>query len=190
MNSRRPKEISAGLLLNDFDHSGRPIAPEVLSIAREIGPRAMAYAKNLVGDSAVVATCLEEAAASVSTVIAEKRQIGAPAIRDLSAYLFRTFIRRIERARQKHAIFEESLEEEEGRKFALYEEGQQESRVLLDEILAACGQASMSIVMLHLEGWSWSEIGKHLGISRHAAETRYRKALDRARKALKIRKIE
>lgn len=188
MNSGRPKEGPTCHLLNDFDHSGRPVAPDVLSIAREIGPRAMAYAEHIVGDAAIAITCLEEAAASVSAVIAEKRRSGAPTVRDVRAYLFRTFIHRIDRARQRQVIFEESRDGQRGSKFAPYEEGRDEARVLLNEIIAACGQASTTIVMLHLEGWSWDEIGQHLGISRHAAETRYRKALDRARKVLKIRK--
>lgn len=188
MNSRRPKAVPTCSLLNDFDHSGRPIAPEVLLIAREIGPRATAYAENLIGDLAIAITCLEEAAASVSAVMEEKRQRGGPIIRDLGAYLFRTFIRKIDRVKQKQTMLDESLHEQAGPRFASCQQGQAETRVLLNEILAACGKTSGDIVLLHLEGWSWDEIGERLGISRHAAETRYRKALDRARKVLKIRK--
>jgi DNA-directed RNA polymerase specialized sigma24 family protein len=175
-------------LLNEVDRSGRPIAPELLSAAREIGPRAIAYAENLIGDPAVAVTCLEEAAASVSAVIAEKLATGAPAVRNVSAYLFRTFINRIDKAKQKQTSLEQSLQKYGGTEFAPWEESREETRVLLNEIMAICGQVSGKIVMLHLEGWSWDEIAERFGISRHAAETRYRKALDRARKTLKIEK--
>jgi DNA-directed RNA polymerase specialized sigma24 family protein len=160
----------------------------VLSTAREIGPRAIAYAENLIGDPAVALTCLEEAAASVSAVIAEKHETGTPAVRNVSAYLFRTFIHRIDKAKQRKTSLEQSLQEYGATEFATWEESREETWVLLNEIMAICGEVSGRIVMLHLEGWSWDEIGERLGISRHAAETRYRKALDRARKTLKIQK--
>ncbi len=188
MPSKRGTKTLPPFLLSEVDRSGRPIAPDVLSVAREIGPRAIAYAENLIGDPAVAVTHLEEAAASVSAVIAEKRRTGAAAVRNVSAYLFRTFIHLIDRAKERQVSLEQSLEEYAGTEFALWEEGREETRVLLNEIMAICGQISGRIVMLHLEGWSWDEIGDRFGISRHAAETRYRKALDRARKTLKIQK--
>jgi len=54
--------------------------------------------------------------------------------------------------------------------------------------MAVCDQMSREIMLLRLRDQSWDEIGKHLGMSPHAAETRYRKALDRARKTLRIQK--
>jgi len=174
-------------LLNQVDCSGKPIAPDVLSIAQEIGPRAVAYAETLIGDPAFAVSCLEEAAAAVSAVIVEKERTGGPAIRDIRAYLFRAFIRMIDKAKRKQVSLEDSLGRNAGCEFALWQEGREEIRVLLNEVMAVCGQVSGRIIMLHLEGWSWDEIGNQFGISRHAAETRYRKALDRARKKLRIR---
>src|SRR6185437_16427837 len=101
MPSMRETKPIRPVLLNEVDHLGRPISPEVLSVAREIGPRAVAYADNLIGDPAVAVTCLEEAAASVSAAIAEKQRVGAPGVRDISAYLFRTFIHLIDGAKQR-----------------------------------------------------------------------------------------
>lgn len=188
MPSKRGTKTPPPFLLNEVDRSGRLIAPEVLAVARELGPRAVAYAENLIGDSAVAATCLEEAAASVSAAIREKQRTGATAVRNVSAYLFSTFIHMIDRTKERQVSLEQSLQEYGETEFASWEEGREETRVLLNEIMAICGQVSGRIVMLHLEGWSWDEIGERFGISRHAAETRYRKALDRARKTLKIQK--
>jgi len=175
-------------LLNAVDRSGRPIAPDVLSVARGIGLRAVAYAENLIGDPAVAVTCLEEAAASVSAAIEEKQRTGAPAVRDVSAYLFRTFIHLIDKANRKEIGFEDAVQQYGQTQSTLTEDGRAETAVLINEIMAACDQVSREIILLRLRDQSWGEIGKHLGISPYAAETRYRKALDRARKTLRIQK--
>ncbi len=188
MPSMRETKPIPLFLLNEVDHLGRPIAPEVLSVAREIGPRAVAYAEELIGDPAVAVTCLEEAAASVSAAIAEKQRMGAPGVRDIGAYLFRTFIRLIDKAKQREMSFEDAIQEYGETQFTPTEEGRAETAVLINEIMAACDQVSREIILLRLRDQSWDEIGRHFGISPYAAETRYRKALDRARKTLRIQK--
>lgn len=188
MPSKRGTNTLPPFLLNEVDRLGRPIAPEVLSVAREIGPRAVAYAENLIRDPAIAVTCLEEAAASVSAAVQEKQRTGAPAVRDTAAYLFRTFIHLIDRAKQREISFEEAVEEYGERQFTPTEEGRAEIAVLINEIMATCDKVSRDIILLRLRDQSWGEIGSQLGISPSAAETRYRKALDRARKTLRIQK--
>jgi len=188
MPSKRGTKTLPPFLLNEVDRLGRPIAPDVLSVAREIGPRAVAYAEHLIGDPAVAVTCLEEAAASVSVAIEEKQQTGAPRVRDMSAYLFRTFIHLIDKAKRKKMGFEDAVQRYGQTQSTLTEEGRAETAVLINEIMGACDQVSREIILLRLRDQSWNEIGKHLGISPYAAETRYRKALDRARKTLRIQK--
>lgn len=188
MPSKRERKPNPPFLLNEVDRSGRPIVPEVMSVAREIGPRALAYAESLIGDPAVAVTCLEEAAASVSTAIQRKQRAGAPAVRDIGAYLFRTFIHMIDKVKERGAIGERAIQEHGETQLHPTEEGRAETAVLINEIMAACDQVSREIVLLRLRDYSWEEIGKHFGISSYAAEARYRKALDRARKTLKIHK--
>ena len=188
MPSKRGTKTLPPFLLNEMDSLGRPIAPDVLSVARKIGPRVIAYAENLIGDSAVAVTCLEEAAASVSAAIEKKQRTGSPAVRDIGAYLFRTFIHMIDKAKQREMNLEQAVQEYGEAQFTPSEENRAETVVLIDEIMAACDQVSREIVLLRLRDRSWDEIGKHFGISPYAAETRYRKALDRARKTLKIQK--
>lgn len=188
MHSKRERKPSPPFLLHEVDRSYRPIAPEVLSVAREIGPRVVAYAANLIGDPAVAINCLEEAAASVSAAIKEKQRTGAPAVRDIGAYLFRTFIHMIDKLKHREISLEQAIQEYGKTQFTQAEQGRAETAVLINEIMAACDQVSREIVLLHLRDRPWHEIGKHFGISPYAAEARYRKALDRARKTLKIRK--
>ena len=61
--------------------------------------------------------------------------------------------------------------------FTLTEEGKTETNILLNEVMATCDRFSQQVVALRLEGWSWEEIGKYFGISRHAAEARFAKLL-------------
>ena len=103
-----PRRCLPPLLLNAVDRFGREINPTVLSIAREIGPRALSYAQNLIGDPASAINYLEEAAASVSAAIEQKKLSGGPQVRNIAAYLFRTFVRRVDDARRKEAVLERS----------------------------------------------------------------------------------
>jgi DNA-directed RNA polymerase specialized sigma24 family protein len=186
MHPRRRNECVPPLLLNAVDRLGRKIDPVVLSVAREIGPRALSYAQNLIGDPAAAINYLEEAAASVSAAMVQKKLSGRPEVRDVAAYLFRTFVRMVDDVRSKEATVEEAVEERGDLQTHWTGQDQVETAVLLSEVMATCDRASREVVVLRLEGFSWHEIGQHLGISTHAAELRFSKALDRARKTLKI----
>ena len=94
----------------------------------------------------------------------------------------------IDKAKQKTVSLEQAVQEYGQTQFNPTEEGRAETAVLINEIMAACDQVSREIILLRLRDRSWDEIGKLFGISPSAAEARYRKALDRARKTLKIPK--
>jgi RNA polymerase sigma factor (sigma-70 family) len=188
MRPRPETKSGPPFLLNSVDRFGRQIAPAVMSVSMEIGPRALAYARNLIGDAALAMNYFEEAAASVSTAIDEKKASGAPPIRNVAAYLFRTFIRMVDDAKHKEKILEESLKESVEARTLSTEEAQVEAAVLLNEVMETCDRASRDVVVLRLEGFSWKEIGKQLAISTHGAEARFSKALDHARKVFKIRR--
>ncbi len=87
--------------VSPVDRLGRPISPVVLNAAEEIGRRAIEHAEKLLIDPAVAAGLLEEAAATVSRALASKRHCTQNDIRDLPSYLFRAFIRRVDRIRKK-----------------------------------------------------------------------------------------
>lgn len=176
-------------LLNSIDRLGRKIDPAVLSVAKEIGPRAVPYAEKLLGDPALAISLFEEAAASVSEAIEQKKSAGGPSVRDLSAYLFRTFIRMVGEAKRKETILEESLKDRAKTQISRSNLTRVEAALLLDEVMATCDRVTREIAFRRLEGFSWKEIGERYGISSHAAEARFSKALDHARKTLKIRRL-
>jgi RNA polymerase sigma factor (sigma-70 family) len=186
MHPRRRNGCLPPLLLNAVDRLGRKIDPTVLSMASEIGPRALSYAQKRIGDPAAALNYLEEAAASVSAAIEQKRLSGKPEVRNVAAYLFRAFVRMVDDARRREAVFERSIEEHGQAQMGVMAHERIETAILLNEVMAICDRASREVVVLRLEGFSWDEIGKHLDISTHAAEARFSKALDRVRKTLKI----
>ena len=65
-----------------------------------------------------------------------------------------------------------------------------EAALLLDEIMGTCDRLTREVAFRRLEGLSWKEIGERYGLSGHAVEARFSKALDRARKRLKIQNRE
>src|SRR5271167_696433 len=83
------------LLVNAIDRLGRPIEQCVLSVAQEMAPQALAYAENFIGDPCVAMNLLEEAAATVSEAARAKETSRIPPMRDMRAYLYRAFLRRI-----------------------------------------------------------------------------------------------
>jgi DNA-directed RNA polymerase specialized sigma24 family protein len=185
MHPRRDKSSSDTFLLNSIDLSGREIDPAISSIAKQIGPKAVAYAERLLGDPALAMNLFEQAAASVSEAVKTKRVSGS-AVRDLPAYLFRTYMRLVSNAKRKDPLVQESLYVEAEDQIFHGDLARAEAALLLDEIMAVCDRLTREIAFRRLEGFSWKEIGERYGLSGHAAEARYSKALDRARKRLKI----
>ena len=89
-----------GVRVNPVDRRGRIIHPAVLNAAEEIGRRALRHAERQLIDPAVAANLLEEAAATVSRAMSAKA-VGQPPIKDLQSYLFRAFLRRVNKRRKR-----------------------------------------------------------------------------------------
>jgi DNA-directed RNA polymerase specialized sigma24 family protein len=181
----RETNSSPRFLLNSVDLSGREILPTVLSVANRIAPKAIPYAERLLGDPAIAINLFEQAAASVSEAVKTKQASGA-VVRDLAAYLFRTYMRLVSQTKRKDPILQESLDAEAENQISQGDLARAEAALLLDEIMAVCDRLTREIAFRRIEGLSWKEIGAHYGISGHAAEARFGKALDHARKRLKI----
>jgi len=108
MTPTRASSRSATILLDSVDRLGRTINPRVLAVARQIGPRAVTYAERILGDAALTMNLFEESAAAVSEALKRKTNDARP-VRDLSAYLYRTFLRKVSLARGKQARLKASL---------------------------------------------------------------------------------
>src|SRR5437899_7582880 len=87
--------------VSPVDRLGRRISPVVLDAAEEIGRRAIEHAEKLQIDPAIAAGLLEEAAATVSRALASKKNCTQSNVRDLPSYLFRAFLRRVDKIKKR-----------------------------------------------------------------------------------------
>ena len=170
--------------LSPVDRLGRTIDPAVLAAAEEVGQRAIEHAEKILVDPALATDLLEESAAAVSRALQARQRRNEIPIRDLRAYLFRAFIRRVNRATRKHLPLADSpLKHSSGGPVS----ADLESRILLDEFFTRCDPVTRDMLYRRIQGFSWKEIGRAYGISAHAAESRFSQSLQRVRKKLGLR---
>jgi DNA-directed RNA polymerase specialized sigma24 family protein len=177
----------SGVGVNPVDRRGRPISPAVLNAAEEIGRRALLHAERQLIDPAVAANLLEEAAATVSRAMSAREMSQHP-IRDLHSYLFRAFLRRVNK-RLKHELFlAESL------RIHTWEMPNSvdprpsiDNKILIDEFLVQCDPTTRDMLWRRIVGFSWKEIGWSYRISSHAAESRFNQTFQKIRRRLGLR---
>jgi DNA-directed RNA polymerase specialized sigma24 family protein len=177
----------SGVRVNPVDRRGRPISPAVLNAAEEIGRRALLHAERQLIDPAVAANLLEEAAATVSRAMSAREMSQHP-IRDLHSYLFRAFLRRVNK-RLKHELFlAESL------RIHTWEMPNSvdprpsiDNKILIDEFLMQCDPTTRDMLWRRIVGFSWKEIGWSYRISSHAAESRFNQTFQKIRRRLGLR---
>jgi DNA-directed RNA polymerase specialized sigma24 family protein len=182
----RPPKLKARI--SPVDRFGRSISPTVLDAAEEIVRRAIEHAEQLLIDPAIAATLLEEAASAVSRVLQSRRALHSDRIRDLPSYLFRAFIRRVNRVKRQQLI------EEAGLALRLKEVPRSinpkldlEIKILIDELLTRSDPKTRDVFYRRIHGFSWKEIGTSYGISAHAAESSFGQAIRRLAKRLGFR---
>jgi hypothetical protein len=174
--------------LNAVDRRGRRIAPAVLEAAEGIYSRALEHGVKLLGDPAVVTNMLEEVAATVSQTARVKDPPDKPMQdRELRLYLFRAFLRQVNRLKRKDPNLV-SLSEVVAVSNPPWADPlrELEDKMLLDECLALCEPWVEDMALRRVQGFSWDEIGETYGVSGHAAEARFGHALGRARERLNI----
>ncbi len=103
----RPPERS--FRVNPVDRLGRRMSAAVHDAAEEIAHRAVLHAEKLHIDPAVAASLLEEAAARVSRAIDRKTDSNEQPVRDLRAYLFRAFLRLVNKAVKRQLLVADAI---------------------------------------------------------------------------------
>lgn len=171
--------------VSPVDRFGRGINPVVVDAAQQIGRRAIHHAEKLHVDPAIAANLLEEAAAAVSRALARKRDRPQDPIRDLRGYLFRAFIRRVNKKLRRQLQVDNAvrilLVTSQNSNDPLLE---LERKILIDELLASGDDVTRDVFYRRIQGLSWYEIGKSYGRSGHAAESRFSEAIRRLAKRL------
>ena len=177
-------QSEAGFRISPIDPRGRTIEPAVLDAAEEIGQRAVHYAEKLVGDPALATNLLEESAAAVSRVLRSQQAHNNIQVHDLRAYLFRAFIRRVNRLRRRQLAVADRPPTHPSSAFV---SADLESQILVSEFLTRCDPVTRDMFYRRSQGFSWKEIGKVYGISAHAAESRFSQTLQRVRRRLGLK---
>src|SRR5689334_7536414 len=159
---------STSLRISPVDRLGRKIDPAVLAAAEEIIPRAVAHGMKLLGDLAVIANLLEEAAA----VVSRRLQTDPSLIVNVPGYLLMCFLRKVNRFKRKQVVTV-SLSEAFLATVAWADPSDElYTKILLDEFLARCDFVTRDMASRRMAGSSWEEIGRIHGMSAHAAEQR------------------
>jgi len=177
--------------ISPVDQLGRKISPLVMDAAEQIGRRAIRHAEKLQLDPAIAASLLEEAAAAVTHALNRKSNRAQENVRDLRGYLFRAFIRRINKSLKHRLRVENAVR-------ILYltsrnstdPRAELEMKMLIDESLTRGGPVVRDMLYRRVEGLSWNDIGPFYGISAHDAESRFSQALKRIRRMLGLEKEE
>ena len=171
------RPLNRNLRISPADRRGYTIGHPVLVAAEEIGRRAMEHAEQLLFDPAIAATLLEEAAASVSRALLSKRPSRQAGVRDLPSYLFRAFIRRINRAKKRQLIQEAAILAHFAESPNSTDPNDLDLKILVDELLTRSDPVTREMFYRRIQGFSWREIGSSYGISDHAAESRFSQAI-------------
>jgi DNA-directed RNA polymerase specialized sigma24 family protein len=173
--------------ISPVDRLGRRIDPAVLAAVEQVLPMAVWYGSRMLGDPAVIAKLLEEAAAIVSRRL--QLQCSLPErqrIFNVPAYLLICFKRKVNRAKRKEVVTV-SLDETVRPSAACVDPAAQfDLKILADEYLARCDFITIDMYWRRVEGYSWEEIGRTYEMSAHAAEKRFSQAFQQVRAKLKI----
>jgi hypothetical protein len=171
--------------MNAVDPQGRPIEPNILSVAQEIAPQALCSAEKFVGDPCIAMNLLEKTAGAVSEAVHAKEAAKVPPIRDLRAYLYRAHLRRIAAERRDETCVKLSVEDHLIPNDAMDMEARVETKLLLKQILGMCNRKARAVIWGRMEGRSWDEIAYDRVTSKHAARLHDCKALRAIREAFK-----
>ena len=174
--------------VNSLDRLGRTISPAVHDAAEKIAYRAILHGEKLHIDPAVAASLLEEAAARVSRAIDRKRDSNEQPVRDLRAYLFRAFLRLVNKAVKRQLLETNAIRALPVTSHNSTDPLEElEQKILVDELLTRGSPVARDMFYRRVEKLSWHEIGLLYGISGHAAESRFSQALRKIKERLGLK---
>jgi hypothetical protein len=157
-----PSRLGSRLWIACEDSVGR----KVWEAVQRMSVSALRYAqRNYVRDSSVVAGSLEDAAEAVLRVNRGKLE----RVRNLDAYLLRAFARKIKRhvARESKLVGIEYAEQIPAPGDHIFR------RLLVTELIAMMDDGMRLLFERWIQGYSWGEIGRDLGIDPHVAEQQF-----------------
>src|SRR6266550_6684748 len=151
---------NSGFRINPVDRLGRSMSPLVVHAAEQIGRRAIQHAENMTIDPAVAASLLEEAAAAVSRAIDRKRDYNQQPVRDVRAYLFRAFLRRVNKAKKRQLMVENAVRLLSASSSNSTDPlAELELKIFIDEFLTDGDSVARDMFYRRTQDLSWRDIG-------------------------------
>jgi DNA-directed RNA polymerase specialized sigma24 family protein len=178
MPSKRGTRSRASGLRVLVGRNGKPLHPEVSSIAQQITRQALFYGETILGDSKRARSLFEHVVAEVSATVEAKRS-GSSQFKDLRRYLLRTFVRRLSDEIRRRRGWKPLRS-----RTRVKPRVSVEMALILDDVSAGCDKVTQDVVLRRIDGFSWHEIGIHYGLSAQATRVRFKKAFQRAQKGL------
>jgi hypothetical protein len=174
----------------DNDLRGRPIPPELREVARRFWPQAMDMAQRHLGDVVPAQEAMEKAVYAIVNVMS--RNGNRESIRNLDAYFYWAFVRRLTRLenRQKLLCFVESFEECEIKDLEWHPSriDRFERGILFKQVLSLMDSRTRWMYMMKSAGHNWEVIGSQLNVDRKAAAVLFHQGLQRVRKKIEGQK--
>src|SRR6185312_12296197 len=122
---------------------------------------------------------LEEVAADVSRRLDDQNGIGDRApIKNLPGYVFHAFVRQLNRLKSKELVLVRGNDSGQVDTSRWTDPSSQiETKILLEECLAHFDFVTRDMFWRCAQGFTWEDIGKIHGLSGHAAEVKFRRAV-------------
>ena len=171
--------LSRPFWLSPLKASGLPRSGAMIDAARRVWQALLVYTNEALGETELAAEFLEKTIRSV------ERSQENRAIRDLSAYIFRSYVRAIAAERRRRRRL---LPLDASSPGPPHPATELEQRVLAQETLAMLRPEILPLVFRRMEGWTWEEIGVQFGEPKHLLESRYSYEMRRVRNLLSTRK--
>ncbi len=172
------------LWIQSRDKRGRPIDPKVLDAAQRNWGRVLEYVRRELQDAPRAAEILERVVHSVSNAM--RRNFHRQRVKDLDAYLYWAFTRKVRKivARERmiqYVAFSEDLVPLETAQDSKWVH-KIEDEILLKQLLGYLEERPRGMVLLRAGGYSWKEVARALGISVNNALVQFNHAIEKSRK--------
>ena len=171
--------LSRPFWLSPWDTTGSPRSSAMIDAAAQVWGAVLIYTKDALGETEPAAEFLERTIRSV------ERSQKKNEIRDLRAYIFRSYVRVIAAERKRRRRL---LPLDASGPGPVHPAKEIELRVLAQQAIAMIKPDILQLVFRRLEGWTWKEIASQFGEAKHLLESRYNYEMRRVRNLLHTRK--
>ena len=172
------------LWLSETDKDGKPLDPQILKAAQELGATFFGYRQREIGCESLTNTIAQAAVEAAS-----KATHGRP-VENPRAYLLSVFTRKMNRfleRQARHIALDDLSNENFNKTMKTPNDKPVEHQLSLLELMDCMDEETRRISNLRFQGYSMTEIAQQLSISSNTLSARYRRGIARATANLRKR---